>query len=292
VKFGPTSFIAAVLLARAVSAGAGDASGSFAVKGPKGARAIRPTNAAAFVTRDTRNPRQEVIEVVLSDQPLDAAAAAAALAPHTDAINQKALMQRDYVLLWVRPDGGVSMNATFGATMTQYIEKTGATFKATLTENTPTRVAGRVFTTSPVTTMDGESFAVELTFAADVSRLPAGKALPAGGADPGKALLAFLAAVSAKNWPAIEAASSPRALKFFKADYRSPEENAENARETLGVWLPRTGLAVTGGTLRTDSADLEIEGDMFPGTKGLYVARLVRIDGVWKFDGAAMIGML
>jgi hypothetical protein len=271
---------------------AGPASGSFAVKGPKGAKSIKPTHAAAFVTRDTRNPRQEVIEIVLSDQPIDAAAASAALAPHTDAINQKALMGRDYVLLWVRPDGDVSMNATFGATMTQYIEKVGETFKATLTENTPGRVAGKVFTTSPVTTLDGESYAVELTFTADVSRLPPGKPLPAGGAEPGKALLAFLAAAQAKNWPSIESASSPRALKFFKGDYRSAEENAESTLETLQVWLPKTGLTITGGTLRTDSADLDVEGDMFPGTKGLYRARLVRVDGAWKFDGATMIGML
>ena len=53
------------------------------------------------------------MEVVLSDQPIDAAAAIQALNPHTDVINQDALKGRDYVLLWIRGDGEISMNATF-----------------------------------------------------------------------------------------------------------------------------------------------------------------------------------
>ncbi len=287
-----TPFVAHQFIVTASLAAEGDASGAFDVQGATGVRAIRPAHAAAFVALDSRNPRQEVIEILLSDQPIDVAAAAAAIVPHVHAINQKALMGRDYVVLWVRPDGSVSMNATFGATMNQYIDKTGAVFKAALTSNTSDRVSGRVFTTSQVETLKGERYTVDLTFSTAVSRLPPGQPLGAGGEEPGRTLQELLQAASSKNWAAVEAASSPRALSMFKADDRSQAKNAERAHELLQTWLPKTSLTVTGGTLRGDTADLEIEGDMFPGTRALYVARMVRLAGVWKFDAATLVGML
>ena len=62
--------------------------------------------------------------MVLSETPIDAAAAAEELDPHMQVINQKALQGGNYVILAVRPDGDVSMNATYSQTMTQYIDMT------------------------------------------------------------------------------------------------------------------------------------------------------------------------
>src|SRR5438105_8469519 len=66
----------------------GEASGQFtAGKRPP----IRPKYAAAYETRDQRDARKTAIEVVLSEEPIDVAAAAAELDPHSNVINQKAL---------------------------------------------------------------------------------------------------------------------------------------------------------------------------------------------------------
>ena len=67
---------------------------------------------------------------MLSEEPIDVVEAAAELDPHTNVINQKALRDHNYVLLWVRPDNDVSMNATYSDTMTQYVEMTGSRMTA------------------------------------------------------------------------------------------------------------------------------------------------------------------
>src|ERR1051326_6959875 len=53
---------------------------------------IRPKYAAAFETRDQRDARQRVIEVVLSEEPVDVKTAVRDLDPHMNVINQPALM--------------------------------------------------------------------------------------------------------------------------------------------------------------------------------------------------------
>ena len=270
---------------------AGDAKGRFVVKG-KTSGTIAPTHAAAYLTHDARDRRNKVVEVLLSDVAIDVDAAVAALQPHIQVINQDVLDDRNYVLLWVAADGHVSMNATFSKTMTQFLDKVGDSLKATLTVNTPERVAGRLFTEAPVSTMSGDSYTVDLTFDTAVTRLPAGTALGAGGGAPGKALTTFLAAVKKQQWPAIKALLAPAAVEMFDKSYNSPEENASSTADILQAWLPKSGLKITGGQLRGDTADLEVEGEMFPGTNALYLARLRQVGGTWLFESAGAVGML
>src|SRR5258707_7107757 len=85
----------------ALPAIAGEASGQFTVsKRPP----IKPKYAAAYETRDQRDARKRAVEVVLSEEPVDMAAAIGELDPHTNLINQKALMGHNYIILWVRPN--------------------------------------------------------------------------------------------------------------------------------------------------------------------------------------------
>jgi hypothetical protein len=280
------------LVTVAVPAFADDAKGQFVVKGGKTSGTVTPTQAAAYVTRDPRDPRNRIAEVVLSEAAIDVHAAAAALQPHSHVINQDILDDRNYVMLWIGSDGHVSMNATFSETMTQFIDKVGDSLKATLTANTPDRVAGRVFTEKPVTTMGGETYTVDLTFDTAVTRLPAGTPLGEGGGAPGKALTAFLAAVKKQQWTAIKAGLAPTAVATFDKSYNSPEENASSASDLLQAWLPKSGLTIAGGEVRGDTADLDVEGEMFPGTKALYLARLRQVDGTWLFESAGIVGML
>jgi hypothetical protein len=266
----------ALLAAIAVSAVAGEASGEFKTNTRK---PIQPKYAAAYEARDQRDPRKRIIEVVLSSEPVDTAAAVADLDPHTNIINQPALMDHDYILLWVRPGDDVSMNATYGERMVQFVDMTSMSLKAEMTANTPDRVAGRLWSPKPVKTQD-ETWTVDVRFATDVTRLPAGTRLPADGGDPGKAFKALLAARTAKKLDAIQ------------KSVVKPFDNLDDALSTLDMWLPKKGAKVTGGEVRGDSAVLEVEGEMFPGMKGLFLVRMTKSGPKWLFDRAIRGGLL
>jgi hypothetical protein len=45
-------------------------------------------------------------------------------------------MAGDYVLIWLRPDGGIIANATFAKTMSQYPETSWGAVRATLDHQT------------------------------------------------------------------------------------------------------------------------------------------------------------
>ena len=282
--------IAVIVVCGAVHADS--AKGTFVVTGGKSAGTIAPRAAAAFVVRDRRDMRTPVAEVVLSEQVIDASAAAVSLQPHTHAINQDQLKDRDYILLWVAPDGHVSMNATFGRTMTQFVDAVGDSLQATLDVNTPERVAGRVFTAKPVKTVSGETYSVDVSFDTAVVRPPQGKALPAGGGDAGQALTAFLAAVKQGDWTTIKPLLSPAAVEMFDKSYNSSAVLDSGLADFLQEWLPKVKLSIRGGELRDETADLEVTGDMFPGTSALYLARMRRAGRLWQFEAATMVGML
>ena len=120
----------------ALPALAGEASGEF--KTSKRVP-IRPKYAAAYESRDQRDARKRVIEVVLSEEPVDAKAAALELDPHSNVINQSALMEHNYVLLWVRPGNDVSINATYRENMTQFVDMTPGRLQAKIDVLTPRR---------------------------------------------------------------------------------------------------------------------------------------------------------
>lgn len=287
-----TPAIGAILLGARMAA-ADTVSGQFEVKG----RVIVPQHAAAYAVRDPRNPRQWATEVVLSEGAVDVDAAVAALSPHADVINQDGVRAGNYVLLWVRPDGEVSMNATFSATMTQYVDSTrggwmGGRLRAELTSNTAELVAGRVRTLEPVKTMNGETYQVDVSFSTAIGRPPAGNKLGARGGEPGKALEALWAAMRRKDWPAIRRRMSPSSLASLEADYRTAEENRAYVLDLLAAWLPKKKMKVTGGEIRGETAILEVEGEAFAGRMALYQVRMVRETGGWGFDGAALVGLL
>jgi hypothetical protein len=223
---------------------------------------------------------------------IDPAAMQNALDPHMIAINLDALNDRNYVLLFVRADGWVGMNATFSKGMTQFLNDTTGGLKAEFTARTATRIDGHVFSPSPLKSMDGTTYTVDLRFGVDVPAPPAGTALASGGGDPGKALTAFLAASQKKNWAAIKAGSSPDALKTFDKSYNSPAENADSAADLLKAWIPLQKMTITGGQLRGNVAILDVEGELFPGQLGLSLVQMVKTGAVWQFDRAARAGMV
>lgn len=267
------------------------ASGTFDVQ-PGGS--ITPKVAAAYLVRDQFNPRETEVEIILSTAPVNVAAAAAELSPHMAVINDTALKDTNYVLVWIKPDGGVSMNATFSKTMTQFLDRTtrGGTLKAELTSNTREKVAGRIFTTSPVKTLDGATYTVDLTFSTPVTSPPSGTSLPAGGGEPGKALSAFLAARQQKDWPGLKQALAPRLTEMFVKEYNDDAENLADMLQTLNFWLPVKNVAITGGVLKGDDAVLDVEGALASGVRALTLVRMIKGPSQWLFESATMAGML
>lgn len=283
-----TTFTVALSLSLCAVAHAADrASGSVVVQ-KQGTIAV--SHAIAYTVRDQRNAHTTATEILLSDVVVDPKPIRAALSPHMEAINVDPLKDRNYVLLWVRPDGSVSMNATFSKTMTQFVDDTGSGLKVTWTTNSASRVEGRLFTATPVKTMDGTSYTVDLTFGVDLPALEAGTTLPAGGGDPGKALLALLAAANRKDWAGIRAGSGPSALQSFDKSYNSPAENAADAADQLNAWLPVQKMKITGGQVRGNVAILDVEGEMFPGMMSLSLARMVKSGNAWLFEEAVRAG--
>ncbi len=272
-----------------LAAPAGEVSGEFKAGTRK---PIRPKFAAAFDCRDQRDPRKHIVEVVLSEMPVDVAAAIAELDPHTNVINQDGLQRHNYVLLWVRPDGEVSMNATYTEKMTQFMDTSKMSLKADLTVNTPEKVAGRLVTPKTVKTMDGEVYSVDLKFSADVSRLPAAARLAADGGAPGKAFGLLFSAITRKNWQGIIQNVTEQNRKTFTDSDRTPKENLDDAIETLGFWLPKKAAKITGGELRGERAVLEVEGEVFAGQKTLFLVRMVNNGKQWLFDRATNAGFI
>lgn len=266
----------------------GEASGTFKA----GRMTINPKVAAAYETRDQRDARKKSIEVMLSTTPLNLDEIASAVDPHVVAINSDAARKGDYILLWVRPDGSVSMNATFSASMSQYIDTTDDGLKAELKENTASRLAGRIWTAKPVKTMSGETYELDVTFSTDISRRPAGTKLPANGGEPGKALEALYAAVAKKNWNGIKAGLTPGTFASYNPDYRTPEENLQEAVDALANYrLPKKHKTV-GGEVSGDRAVLEVEGEIFEGQKALYFVEMVKGDAGWQYESSVPAGMI
>lgn len=286
MKTGGYAVLFTILTAGA--AVAGPASGT--VTSPKGT--ISPKQAVGYVVRDQRNARNTQIELLLTEVPVNAASLHDQLDPHVVAINFDELRDRNYLLLWVSPAGTIGMNATYSATMTQYINDTSAGLKAELTTNTPTKVEGRVYSPSPLKTMDGPTYTIDVKFSADVIPALSGTALPAGGGEAGKALTTWAAAVTKKDWSGIKAGLSPNVLPMYDRDYDTPKEKADSASDILSARMPMTKMKVSGGLLINPTmAVLEVEADRF-GTRVLELVKMVKTGGVWQYEESVPAGSL
>jgi len=284
--------VAGALFCAAPRTGAGEVSGEFRV----GDLIIAPTCAAAYQVRDPRDPRRLATEVVLSEGPVDVESAIAALNPHQHVINQRGI--GNYVVLWVRPDGSVGMNATFAATMRQYLDTTGGSgpFAGHLEANMETgdvaRVAGRVYTPRPVKTLSGESYEVDLRLSSAVARPTPGTDLGPHGGQPGRSFAALHAALGRKRWPAVRSHLSRNTLATLEQDYRSAAENRAYVLDLLAHWLPTRKMRISAGESRGGVAILDVEGESAGGLRALYLVRMVEEAGGWRFDQAAMVGLL
>ena len=253
---------------------------------------ISPKFATGYVVRDQINPRQTIVEVLLSEVAVNPGALRDDLDRHVTAINLAELRDRNYVLLWIASDGTVRMNATYSRTMTQYLNDSTGGLKVDFKTNSASTIEARVYSLAPLKTMDGPTYTVDVTFSADVIPAPTGTPLAAGGGEPGKALSALLAAITKKNWNGIKAGLSPKALPTFEQSYNTPAENLSSAVDILNARLPVTKAKITRGIMTSPTrAVLDLEGERF-GSPWLSLVRMVKTGTVWQFEESAPAGMI
>lgn len=109
----------------------------------------------------------------------------------------------------------------------------------------------------------------------------AGTRLPAGGGDPGKALMAHLGAIYAGDFAKLKALAPPEKRTMMEASEKSGE--AKEMFEFMRAVTP-TRVKVLGGTVDGDHAQLDFEGEE-SGAKITGSADLVRQGGAWYVDG-------
>jgi hypothetical protein len=271
---------------------AGTISGQFVI----GGKTVPVHEVAAFRMRDQFNPRTFETYVMLTAKPVDRAAIGAALDPYAVAINDPAVHDTDYIAFSVSADGKTSVNAHVGGT--QYLDSSGkimgqpGSLIANCRENTATRIACNVKTKSPVKSMDGPTWSMDLTFESDVLARAPGKALAKDGEAPGKALLALRAAVGGKDLAKILALLTPEEVKSYQEDWRSPAENLASAKDILDARLPKQPKITGGEQVANDHAVLEVEGVPYENGRMLYLVEMRLVNGRWLYETSGVAGML
>jgi len=268
-------------------------SGKFEI----GGKTIPVKEVAAFRMRDQFHPRQFETYVMLTAKPVDKAAIGASLDPYAIAINDPAVAgEADYLGISIGADGVTALNAHVGGT--QYIDSSGTimgqkgSLVSTCRENTPTRIACTVKTAQPVKSMNGPTWAMDMSFEADVMSRPAGKPMAKDGEAPGKAFLALRAAVGGKDLAKILALMMPEEAKSYQEDWRSPEENLAAAKDILDTRLPKKPKITGGELVADDHAVLEVEGEPYENGRMLYLVEMRLVGGKWLYQEASIAGML
>jgi hypothetical protein len=275
-------------LAATSPATAAEVSGEFSV----GDQRLEPVHATAIRIRDQFAPRSFSTYVVLSQNPVDGAAAIAQTDPYSAIINDVGLREGGAIRLSVGDGGAISSNAQFDWSGTQYVNSTKiGDLVGEFTTNAPERIAGRVRYKAPVE-IDGVATDLDVRFDVPVLSAPRGAPLPKGGGDAGKAFLAFAGAVEKGDFASAQKLlSAAKAPDFAQEEWETAEENASSGLDILRAWLLKKPK-VTGGESFDDRVVLEVEGEMFEGMNALSIVRMVREDGAWRYDGGATIGML
>jgi hypothetical protein len=257
-----------------------------------GERQLTPRHAVAVRIRDQNAPRSFETYVVLSENPVDAAAAIASADPYSTLINDPGLREGGAIRIGLADGGEASINAQFDWDGTQYVESSRlGGLVVELERNDGQVVAGRVRYPKPLQ-IDGETVNLDVRFEASVLAAPRGTPLPKDGGPAGKAFLAFARSVDGGDFDAAFALLSPgKAPDFAKEEWETAEENAASGLDILKAWGLRKSK-VTGGEAFADHVVLEVEGELFEGMNALDLVRMVPVDGGWRYDGSARAGIL
>jgi hypothetical protein len=237
-------------------------------------------DAYAFQKPDSFDDTKKMTVVTLVTVKLDRAALDGAL-DREDALDGQVRDGKGTAIqLMFGADGSLrSLNAQIRTESGFQSFSTSGALKADLKANTAERIAGRV-QSGGTKTFSSDKYAFDFTFDIAVTpEPPPGKPLPAGGGDAGKAYVAYVAALQkgdvdavARYWP------KERADQLLAA---KKDPDFKEKFSMLKLFSPKT-VTVKGGTIRDDSADLDVVGKDADGNVMDGKVRMVREGTVWK----------
>ena len=240
-----------------------------------GKATFRISNAMAY-QREGKDPKKPVTVVVLADFKIDQAAAMDAIDPANALMTQVAKNQAgNFVMVTLAsPDRcGVWAFLDTG----KQIDLGGDSFPAKTTTASPARIAGECFTSKPGKTLFDDVYDFHLMYDLPITAFPKASAVPAGGGEPGRVLVALIKAIGASDWDA----ARPH-LRQEEVPAAAPK-SGEMKRffEVLALNYPKSAV-VTGGLMKGDNAVLEIEGTDHDGKKikGEFVMK--KAAGDWR----------
>jgi len=144
----------------------------------------------------------------------------------------------------------------------------------------PERFAGRIYLPEPQKIFD-DTIQYDFTFSAPMSNpnAPIGEPLPAGGGEPGKAYLAWVAAVHSGDLAEVKKLVPPDMAG------RLEDDDAKDMVEMIAAMTP-TAVKILGGSSDGQTAMLEVEG-MMDGEKAHGTITMEKKGGLWMSTGSS-----
>lgn len=243
---------------------------------------LKMLDAYAYKGPDAFDAKKQVTVVTVSTVKFDRTKIDGAL-DRESAINEQAREGKGTVIQLVfEADGSLhNLNAQIRTPEGYQSISTSGTLKAALKANTAQRIAGRV-QSGGTQTFSKDKYSYDFTFDIAIAPdLPPGDPLPAGGGEPGKAYVAMVAALQkgdvvklAQYWPKDKADAMLAARK---------DPGFKDQLEMLKAFSPKT-VKVTGGTLRKDTADLDVVGKDTDGNVMDGKVRMIRDGKGWRVE--------
>jgi hypothetical protein len=144
----------------------------------------------------------------------------------------------------------------------------------------PETFSGRLYLPQPMKFFD-DTIQYDFTFSAPVSdpHSPIGDALPPGGGEPGKAYLAWVAAVHSGDLAQVK--------KLVPPDMVGPleDDDAKDTLEMIAAMTP-TSVKILGGSSDGQTAMLEVEG-MVDGEKTHGTVTMQKMGDLWMSTGSS-----
>ena len=248
-------------------------SGTFYDEGAK----VALTGAYAYWTADPFDETKQITAVVFADKPIDAAALKNASDRGEALGDQLRRQSATRITLNIDADGKVE-NVNVAAPGVSGSQSGSGWYTITLKQNDTHRIEGTFRSNDENDKRDGRYY--DLAFALDLPGAPdLGTALPAGGGEPGKAYLGYLAALRKGDVDALA-----KTMTKARADEILAHRNDAHFKEMF-AFIQEQALhepKYVDGHAAADSATLTFAGKDSGGKTTTSTVTMARENGAWK----------
>lgn len=240
-------------------------------------------HAVALSRESVSESGQRKIHLYLTTHPVDPAKAASGFDIDDGITSQLREVQGGMTRVTINPDGSDG-GMWFWVSEPSDTFNTSGFGKLTLTTNTATRLEGSHVLSEPEDFFD-KTYQFDLKFAVDVTSADfTGDALPAGGGEPGKAYLDYVAALAKGD------VATLRGMLGDSAQWQLPEGDEASVKSSLESLRYSTlaSATVSGGWLQGERAILKVEGKDGDGNTQRGVIMMVKDGERWKEESKDM----